>query len=438
MNTIVGNGNIQLASPLAAGRIARYIRDMELRIERLGMEGDGIGRGPSGNVYVPFSLPGEVVRVEAFAERPGRAEILTASPHRVEPACPHFGACGGCALQHASDAFLANWKLGAVTRALAAHGISAAMRPVATAPARSRRRAVFAGRRTKKTVQIGFYRRNSDEIVPIRECQLIAPKLLAALPALEALTRIGASRTNAIRLNVTQSDTGLDVAVSDAKSLTQPLRAAAVDVSAIFDFARLSWNSEVVALARPPSHRLGHAIVKPPPGAFAQATPQGERALVDAVLEIVVSAKHIVDLFSGCGTFTLPLAERAEILAVEADAGMLAALDSGWRQAVGLKRVTPEIRDLFSRPLMAAELNRFDAAVLDPPRSGASAQCEQIAASNLATIAYVSCNPVSFARDAQILVASGFAIDWVQVVDQFRWSGHVELVARFVRQPMRP
>ncbi len=406
---------------------------MDLRIERLGMEGNGIARGPHGEIYVPFALPGEDVRGQIADGRMAGAEIRRASPHRVVANCRHFGACGGCALQHASDNFLAKWKVETLTRALAAHGLNATLQPILTSPPFSRRRAVFAGRRTKKTVQVGFHGRLSATIVPISECHLIHPDLLSALPAIEQLTKIGATRTASIRLSVTLCDTGLDVSVTEGKPLQGTMLTDLATIAVAHDLARLAWNREVVALTRPPSRRLGQAVVVPPPGAFVQATPQGEAALVASVQQATMGAKRIADLFAGCGTFALPLAENAEVHAVESDATMLAALDAGWRQANGLKRLSHEPRDLFSRPLLPAELNKFDAIVLDPPRAGALAQCNQIAASTVRRLAYVSCNPASFARDAKALANQDFRIDWIQPVDQFRWSGHVELVAQLSR-----
>ena len=196
------------------------------------------------------------------------------------------------------------------------------------------------------------------------------------------------------------------------------------------DLARLTWDSEAVANRRPAPQRFGRALVVPPAGAFLQATPDGEAALVAAVREAVGGARRVADLFAGSGTFTLPLAENAEIHAVEGEAAMLVALDGGWRLAQGLHKVTTEARDLFSRPLMPDELKRFDAVVIDPPRAGAEAQMRELAMAKVPVIAGVSCNPVTFARDTRILSDSGYRIDWVQVVDQFRWSPHVELVAR--------
>ncbi len=418
-----------------AGRIAIGALSpvMELTIDRLGMEGDGIAHGPNAEVFVPFTLPGEVVSGELVDGNLERSKLLALSPDRVTPICKHFGQCGGCSLQHTSDDFLANWKVGTVVRGLAAQGLAANLRKPVISPPKSRRRAVFAGRRTKKTVQVGFYGRASDLIIPIDECHVVAPELLLVLPALAALTRIGATRTTPVRISVSLCDTGVDVAVSQGKELDVAARANAISIAMKHDFPRLTWNDEVIAAARPALRRYGRASIAAPPGAFAQATADGEAALVAAVCEVTQHARKIADLFAGCGTFTLPLAENAEMHAVESDAAMLAAMDKGWRQAIGLKLVTHEVRDLFARPLIAAELNRFDAVVLDPPRAGALAQCEQIGLSNVLKVAYVSCNPATFARDAKLLAAKGFSIDWIQVVDQFRWSGHVELVASLSR-----
>jgi 23S rRNA (uracil1939-C5)-methyltransferase len=197
--------------------------------------------------------------------------------------------------------------------------------------------------------------------------------------------------------------------------------------------ARLTWEGETVALRTAPMQRFGAALVSPPPGAFLQATAEGEAALVAAVREATGPARRILDLFAGAGTFALPLAETADLHAVEGDAALLVALDKGWRQTPGLHRVTTETRDLFRRPLEPDELGAFDAVVIDPPRAGAEAQTRALARARVPVIAAVSCNPVTFARDARILVEAGYRIDWVQPVDQFRWSAHVELVARLSR-----
>ncbi len=406
----------------------------QVTIERLGHHGDGL----AGDLRAAFTLPGERVRGMPLAGRLDGAEILEASPHRVTPPCRHFGTCGGCMLQHASDAFLAEWKRAVVVRALAARGLSAQMLPVATSPPRARIRAVLTGRRGRSSVAVGFMGRRSADLVEVGGCLLVHPDILAARPALEALTRCGAARGGAVRLHVTRSEAGPDVAVTEAKPLDADLRQTIAAIAAEHDLARLAWNGELIAERRPPVQRFAGLAVVPPPSAFLQATAEGAAALIAAVQAAVGGSRRAADLFAGCGTLALPLAAGMEVHAVEGDAELLGALRAGARASPGLHRVTCEARDLFRRPLLPAELARFDAAVIDPPRAGAEAQARALAASGVARIAAVSCNPVTFARDAQILVAGGYSLGTVQVVDQFRWSGHVELVASFVRQAATP
>jgi len=405
----------------------------DLTIKRLGHQADGIANGPDGDIYVPFALPGEVVSGVLSGDRLNDIRILTPSPDRVKPPCTHFKTCGGCALQHASDDFLARWKLEVVKTAQTAQGLEAHVLPIETSPPQSRRRATFAARRTKKSVMVGFHARASDSLFEIPDCRLLHPDLIKGMPAYADITRIGATRSATISIAATQSDNGLDVDVQQAKAADGPMLMALGALCERHKLARLSWNSETVASRIAPAQHFEGVNVTPPPGAFLQATAHGQAALTKAVFAAIGPAKRVADLFAGCGTFTLPIAKQAEVFAVEAHAAALAALDAGWRKAAGLKTVSCQTRDLFRRPLEPTELDRFDAVVLDPPRAGAKAQVETLAASNVRCVASVSCNPVTFARDAAILVGGGYRLDWVQVIDQFRWSPHVELVGSFTR-----
>lgn len=406
----------------------------EFRIARLGARGDGVTG--DGAVYVPFALPGERVRADlSLGDRARLERVLEAAPERIEPVCPHFRRCGGCVLQHGSEAFVADWKRTLVVSALAARGISGVpVRPVVTAPPGSRRRIAVTARRTRSGVTAGFLAAASAEIVPVETCAVAVPGLVAILPALEEIVRYGASRRGTLRLTLTAAAAGIDLAVTEAKALRPHEMALLPGMAARAGLARLAWNGEVAVTIAPPVHRFGRAQVLPPPGGFLQPTAEGEAALVAAVEEAVGKAGRIADLFAGSGTFALPLAERAEVRAVEGEAGAVDALETAWRATPGLKRVTAERRDLFARPLRRDELKGLDAVVMDPPRAGARAQAEQLAEHGPARIAGVSCNPATFARDARILVDGGYALDWVLPVDQFRWSAHVELVGAFRRR----
>lgn len=404
-----------------------------LVVDRLGHLGDGI----AGDVFVARALPGEQVEGVVTGKRMAAPRILSPSPERVVPPCPHYADCGGCALQHLGDDAMAAWKTGVVTVALAGQGIAAPVRPIQTSPPRSRRRAVLTGKVVGRSAVVGFHAPASHRLVAIPECQLLHPEIMATLPGLERLTLAGAGgKAREVVFTVTRSPEGADVAARGGRAPDLSLREEIGSVAAEFGFARLVWDAEPMVQRAPPAQRFGSARVVPPPGAFLQATEAGERALQAAVAMALRDAprplRRVADLFAGCGTFALPIARAVAVHAVEGEAEMIAALRAAARSTPGLKPVTAEARDLFRRPLRAAELAGFDAVVIDPPRAGAEAQVAEIAAARVPLVAMVSCNPVSFARDARGLVDAGYRIDWVQPVDQFRWSPHVELAARLV------
>lgn len=404
--------------------------DTIIEIERLGHHGDGIAKGP---IYVARTLPGEVISGTVNDGRVEQPRIVQPSPDRVKAPCPHYNTCGGCALLHAKDEFVASWKRGVVETALSAHGLTAEISGIHTSPERSRRRAVLSARRGKKGAVVGFHGRKSGVISDIMHCKLLHPDITKALPSFGELAKLGGSRKGELSITVVQSPAGLDVSVTGGKPLERELEAELGQALHSFGFARLAWNDEVIATEAPPYQAFGTAQVIPPAGSFLQATREGEAALVAAVQGITAGATMICDLFAGCGTFSLPLASHADVHAVEGERAMLDALELGWRKANGLRNVTTECRDLFRDPIHSTDLKRYDAIVIDPPRAGAEAQITEIAQSDVSTVAMVSCNPNSFARDANVLIEAGFVMTPLQVVDQFRWSTHVEMVAGFVR-----
>lgn len=402
---------------------------MRLTVERLGHRGDGI----SGGLFIPGALPGEEVEGTPQGDRLTDIRILSPVADRVKPPCPHARNCGGCSMQHASDALVARWKEGIVQGALAGQGLQAPIRPILTSPPRTRRRATLSGRRTKGGVLVGFHARASDTIVPVPNCHLLHPDLMAAIPAVEDITRAGASRSTGLQATVTRSLTGPDIAVTGGKAPDSALRMDLAALAERHGLSRLTWDGDIIAQRSPPLVQLGPARAALPPGAFLQATEEGEAALWAAVAETVGTARRVADLFAGCGTFALRLAQAADVMAAESDPAMTAALTASARTTPNLHRIDAQTRDLFRRPLEPDELNRFDAVVIDPPRAGAEAQTERLARARVPVIAMVSCNPATFARDARILCDAGYRIDWIQPVDQFRWSAHVELAAQLTR-----
>ncbi|WP_308917661.1 class I SAM-dependent RNA methyltransferase [Jannaschia sp. LMIT008] len=396
-----------------------------LTIARLDARGDGVA---GDGTRAPRVLPGEVV---AGAVTDGRIEaprILTPSPDRVAAPCAHFRRCGGCSLQHASDAFASGWKRDRVATALNRVRLAAEVGMVHVSPPRSRRRAALKGRKTKKGAVVGLHAPGTHDLVAIPDCHLLHPDLMAALPALEGITRLAAPRGAEIGLHLTRTATGLDLALHGAK---------AVDPSDLAPhappFARITADGEPLLQSDRPRVALGGTHVVPPPGAFLQATEDGERVLTAIVIDALRGAARIADLFCGLGTFTFPAARIAPVDAWDGDAPAVAALRDGARRATGCKPIRASLRNLFRDPLTPDDLSGFDAVILDPPRAGCAAQVQALAASDVARVVHVSCNPESFARDAATLGDGGYAMGPVALVDQFRWSTHVELVAVFRR-----
>lgn len=408
-----------------------------LVINRLGHLGDGIAEGAEGAIYVPGTLPGETVEVEGVAGHSDRRRLLhvdVASSERIAPICQHFGVCGGCAVQHWDMAHYRAWKHDLVIVALRQAGLDASVAELIDAHGEGRRRAVFHARRgTHEVLEVGFSAARAHHLVAIDHCPVLAKSLDGALKAAWAIAETLDPVSKPLDIHATATDAGLDIDVRGSGALTAPLVSALARVSAKYDLARLTRHSELIAQARAPTLRIGKAVVPLPPAAFLQATAEGEAVLAQLVLAACTGAMRIADLFSGIGPFALRLAERARVFAVDDDEAAVAALKRAAASAPGLKPVQVERRDLFRRPLAAAELKNFDAVVFDPPRQGAQMQARELAASNVPRIVAVSCNAGTFARDMRELVRGGYRLSIVTPVDQFRYSPHVELVARLER-----
>jgi len=408
-----------------------------LVIDRLGQHGDGIAEGPGGPIYVTGALPGETVEVDAMPARPERRRLVNvqqSSAQRVEPICPHFGVCGGCAIQHLAEEPYRDWKRDLVVTALSQAGIDTPVAPLIDAHGDGRRRAVFHARRGAHDVlQVGFSAARAHHIVPIDRCPILAKSLEGALKAAWAIAETIDFARKPLDIQFTATEQGLDVDIRGSGALTAPMMAALAGVAQRYDFARLTRHGELIAQMRTPTLRMGAATVPLPPGAFLQATATSEATLSRLVLECASGANRIADLFAGVGTFALRLAAQARVAAFDEDEAAIRALKRAASGAAGLKPVHAERRDLFKAPLSAAELNRFDSIVFDPPRQGASLQSREIAASRVATVVAVSCNPGTLARDIRHLLDGGYRLLAVVPVDQFRYSAHVEIVAHLQR-----
>ncbi|MGE3145057.1 MAG: class I SAM-dependent RNA methyltransferase [Pseudorhodoplanes sp.] len=408
-----------------------------LTVARFGHFGDGMADTAAGPVYVPYALPGECVEVEAVAGHPDRRRLLRvieASPQRIAPFCPHFGTCGGCAVQHWAEAPYRDWKRGLVQSALAHERIEAALGELIDAHGEGRRRAVFHARRGNRDIlAVGFSAQKAHIIVPIDRCPVLSPLMQGALDAAWALGEVLERTRKPLDIQVTGSDTGLDIDIRGSGPLDAAHLAALAQVAEARKLARITRHGELVIQRTVPTLRMGRATIALPPGSFLQATAKGEAVLGALVVEHAGRARKIVDLFCGMGPFALRLAEQATVLAADSEATALDALGRAAKATPGLKPVTALRRDLFRRPLVAAELKGYDAVVFDPPRQGAQAQARELAASAVPLVIAVSCNASSFARDSRLLIAGGYRLTAVTPVDQFRYTPHVEIVARFQR-----
>lgn len=364
---------------------------IEVTIERMGAQGDGIARGPSGSLFASYTLPGETVRGRVEKDRLVLDAVLAASPERTASSCDHFGRCGGCLLQHWELAPYLEWKRSLVTGALAREGLAVEVLPIVDAHGAGRRRVIFHARQYGSRTVVGFAERRSHAMVAIDACPVLDPKLDRALPAARALAESLAPLKKPLDIQVVATDTGLDVDVRGSGPVPPLLLGDLAEVAARFGLARLTRHGELLIQREPPRLAMGRAMVELPPAAFLQATAEGERVLAEAVVAATNGARRIADLFAGAGTFALRLAECARVFAAESHQGALAALLKAARTP-GLRGVEGEVRDLFRRPLMPSELAAFDAVVIDPPRQGAEAQVRQIAQSKLARLAYVSCS----------------------------------------------
>lgn len=418
---------------------------VEVEIEKVGGRGDGLAQWQGHRLYVPQTLAGDRLMVKFGAARGDGWEgepvaLLTEAPGRAEPACRHFGACGGCATQHMDAATYQAWKLDMLTGILSRAGLlgpEVTVHPVAqTAPGGRRRATLVAAQRGRRT-WLGFNERQSHRLVDLAECAVLAPALVALFEPLRAVLGQILADGQQVDVALTLLEDGVDMVLEGlAPPDLHTLETLAAFAEAQ-DLARLCWReragrpAEPIAMRRRGSVSFGPVSLSPPPGGFLQASREGEAALVAAALTGIGDAAEVADLFAGSGTLTFPLSTRAQVHAVEGDADAVACLMAGARVCQG--RVTAERRDLFRDPLLPYDLNRFQAVIFDPPRAGAEAQATELARSTVPTIVAVSCNPASFARDAGLLLEGGYRLTDLWPVDQFLWSSHLELVGLFRR-----
>lgn len=393
-------------------------------IIRIAARGDGVtGDGR----HVPMSAPGDRLRNDGG---------LDFGPHHADPPCRHYPLCGGCQLQHLDDESFAAYVRDRVAGALIGQGVEAGVvYPAHVSPPRSRRRAALRAGRFGRKVAFGFSSENSHRIIDLAACETLDPALFALVAPLRTLLTPLLDGRNMVQVKMTLTDQGVDLLIEGVEADGLEIAETLTGFAEKHRLARLSIDDGYGPQTRyepePVTISFGGIAVATPPYAFLQATKDGERALAEAVRPALADTDIWADLFCGMGTFALTLGEGKRVYAAEGARGLVLSLKAAANKAQ--RQVAVDHRDLFRRPLTPEELNRFGAILIDPPRAGAREQAAQIAASQVPAIAYISCNPGSFARDAKMLVEGGYRLESVQPVGQFRWSTHVELAAIFRR-----
>jgi 23S rRNA (uracil1939-C5)-methyltransferase len=385
--------------------------------------------GSGGVDYLPFTLPGETVRAAVEGRRGRLLEIIEPSPDRVAAPCPHFGRCGGCAVQHWREDSYRAWKRGLVQTALQHRHIDFPVRELVDAHGEGRRRVTLHVLFARGKVLAGFMEGRSHRLLDLDRCPILCAGLAGAPAIARELAAAVEGHAKSFDVLVTACDNGLDCDLRGRIPDHPDIQIGVSEVAERLDLPRVTVNGDLGLQRRAPVLAVGRARVPLPSAAFLQATALGEETLARLVTDGVGRARRIADLFCGVGPFSLRLAEGAAVLAVDNDDGALKALDRAARETAGLKPVTTECRDLFRNPLNAQELDRYDAVIFDPPRAGAEAQARQLAQSGVPTVVAVSCDPATLARDLAILAEGGYRIDTVTPVDQFRYAAHVETVA---------
>jgi 23S rRNA (uracil1939-C5)-methyltransferase len=403
--------------------------ETQLKIEGMGRRGEGVARLDHRAVFVPGTLPDELVTAAGDGDRLALVAIERASPDRIAPFCGYYGRCGGCQLQHWREEPYRAWKASLISEQLKARGLPSEVSGLIDAHGTGRRRVSLHVRKRDGVVTAGFMEARTHTLLDIAQCPILEPDMMRAFDIGRA---IGAKLSDC-DVAVTATGTGLDVSVRAERKFAQAEHAKLAGFVTDLGLARLSVNGEVIATAVPPRMQIGKASVALPPGGFLQATALGEETLARLVIEALGKSKSVADLFCGIGPFTFRIAERARVEAYDNDRAAVAALNAAAKVTSGLKPITAAARDLFREPLVPNEMKELDAVVFDPPRAGAEMQAKQLARSKVKTVVAVSCDAATFARDAEILVAGGYALKKVWAVDQFKWSSHVEIVAQFTR-----
>jgi 23S rRNA (uracil1939-C5)-methyltransferase len=406
-----------------------------LRVTKLGRHYDGIAMeeedGKPTCQFVPYTLPGELVRVKSDGKRAEAIEVLEPSDDRIEPFCPHFTKCGGCAAQHLATNPYRAWKRSIVETTLRNKGHKVVVDELIDAHGDGRRRVTFHVQFENNKIQVGFMQARSHALININACPILTSELTKSPKVVNALAEPFQKEARPLDIAITSTPQGMDCDIRGVGKFEYYTHIAIAEIAKKYDLARVSIDGILSLELRKPIMAIGTAKVPLPSACFLQATAAGEETIAQLVLAELSKSKNVADLFCGIGPFALRLASTKAVYAADASETAIAALNYAVRFTKNLKQVETAVRDLFHNPMYHGDLNRFDSIIINPARAGAEAQVEEISISEVPLVIYVSCNPTSLARDAEILVDGGYTFGRAMPVDQFKFSPHVETVAIF-------
>lgn len=413
----------------------------KVTIDEIGGRGDGLAELNGNVIYIPYTAPGDVIDAKINGSKGRLRHIHHKSNHRIEALCPHYTKCGGCSLQHIELDYYSEWKGGLIRTALENQGLKDIdIAPMIISPLGSRRRTTFqAIGRGDGQIVFGYAEKGSHNLIDIFDCPILMQEIKALITPTKKLISGLLKKKEKMSVSITMGDNGIDLILKGKGDIDLNLRMDLAEFAEKNDLARISWfdsspknnRYELLAERRKPFVTFEGNKVFFPEGSFLQATKQGQDALIRAMLDGITGAHKVVDLFSGCGTFSIAAAKFANVHAVENNKEMLTALKVSSNQMSDIKQVSTELRDLFLRPLLPHELNNYDVAIIDPPRAGAKHQMAEILQSDLKKLVMISCNPITFSRDVESLTQAGFKMGTVTPVDQFLFSPHLEIISVF-------
>lgn len=405
-----------------------------IEIQELGVKAEGKAIRSNGDIcYIPNALPKETVQAQFSSTGAIITKIIKKSHNRVEPFCGHFPRCGGCSAQHISKNHYTQWKIGIIEKAMKTRGLKTTLKDLIDAHGAGRRRVTFHGNKNKTGISAGFMSAKTNDILNIDNCPVLSPDLETAINVSRDIIRMMQINHKSLDILLTQTATGIDCNIDGIQNSGQQFFSEISEITYKYDLARVTVERETVIETRSPIIFAGDSKIVLPPKSFLQPTKSGEEILVDLVLKNTQEASHVLDLYCGIGPFTLAIAQKTPVYSFDNDAMAINALTKAANNTSGLKPIKAERRNLKANPLLPYELDMFDIIVLDPPRQGAFEQIKQILLSKVNNIIYVSCNPISFARDASILIEGGFNLEPINPIDQFKFTSHVELLALFKR-----